>query len=1734
MSNPDCNRKLLEVNKRHTNILTRISQLVDYINQFELLKEKVKIDPNDYTKTLDNIQNFIKSISESNKQLKSNKLELERQINSIIGIFEQVYKLNLEYNTEQTISDPEDVDTLIETTDINYKIKYIDESLKQIMKEKRIDDEDHDGLNIKNNELAKDLKKNETIRKSLEAKIRELTEELKKPSANEDELNRQIQKLTNQLGGQKYAYEELVRKVNELNTEIARLTDIVRDNKQEASLREALKKKILELEQMVLDKISNIKEIDEKLKLCKTKILSNEQETNLALQDCKNANKDLLQIIETMKQELFSSKNTLAEREDTIMKCVSDLKNTHGRIKQTEEKANAHLNDVTLQASSEMDQLKKQNMDYETDLKQLQTGIIILVNKSRAGDETINTDGISRINKLELKDVEGTNVNMLLPYIEDEIKAHKNKIKDLVNEIKNLKLEVKNIASEFGYNSANPLADIDMMSKKLKDFIEYTTNQSDIDEGLRLLRKLIGNIRTNPNFSTLNNTSVISMEMIADLLENEKKGNIRTKIPSLEELITVSNIHEDIQKLDNSDDVRERFELINNIEDKLEKTINHLNMQRKSFIKSLGLDPEIPIEQLFDIFEAKYDEVQMFKETIITIINGSDIKQKLTIESSDKSIFKSIQFIIDQSSEYKNKIEELNNTIFRTGLDDKKIIELLNGLSFDDDYKINMNKISEISNVDSDLSKKLIEFLKLKQNYDDQIISFAKSYNIDKQDDESTIELLIRTIQSIDTNYSELQTELNLEDDENVDLLNRNIKDRNILINQFKDKLKRMDKEDDENVDLLNSNIGDRNFLIKQFKNKLKRMSKEDKENRQIIELLQQEIDEKNKQIEELTDEIDSLNKRIFTIEEDGNKNNETLLIDLAKLREQNNILQGRILELEQANELLVDEINDLKTEKIDLEQKIIISLEDMAKYNDEIQSLISSSDKNDKLSQERIGELENKNEELEYKNKELVSSNRELISSNNDSITESVNESSTKIRDLIEENTNLIRQNDETDRLSQERISELESSNAELNNLKNVLQNKLDNLQSLVKQYKMLESVKEVDDEKISPLKNRTQSSIKQSNKLEYIEEGDEDSSVLNNSKNCMDEESKKEITEALSLINKISNNKGDIENMDISDQIKTLLRQVELLDDRDDNIRNIIKENFNEDLEQLNLEDAVSQLFHITTKQIEEINDTSKDEEIERLKDIIENLQHTAETLNMSNSDTETSANRDIEKCKDTIVSLNDEINDLLAKINDKDEYIKQLLAQSKIHLDEQKSFSTQTDVVSLENIDDLNNTIQDNLKEISSIKKTLSALEKERDGYKIQALKYKSEYERTNSLLEEYKHKRAEINQQKHKFQDLSNNTAQEYEDMKHKYKQIINDYKDEIRELKDQLHSKSYKKNNLHRDRDRHHSYKIIHHNRHKQKELKMSSALETIQSYKDEVLKLKRMIELQQMNMNNLVITIKDMQLTINRVNEENQTLRIDTYKKNLEIQEYTKKLKECIETNESNKAIYDDIRRKYENSDPALTKEYLELQSLYENNKKDQSLEISRLQKIILDLKQEIDLKHVTSTPVKHLDDTKLEKSHTDYDIVEEISYVKPKYVHKDYPQHNGDRPNKHGNSELDDKESSYSEFDDKESYMKPKHTHKYSPHRYNDKNNLYDKPNKHGNSEIDDRESYSEIDGKEYGESELDNNEYGNSEIDDNGDSEYEDDIDGKESYSELDDNSELDEEEYIRIKSY
>ena len=46
MSNPDCNRKLLEVNKRHTNILTRISQLVDYINQFELLKEKVKIEMN--------------------------------------------------------------------------------------------------------------------------------------------------------------------------------------------------------------------------------------------------------------------------------------------------------------------------------------------------------------------------------------------------------------------------------------------------------------------------------------------------------------------------------------------------------------------------------------------------------------------------------------------------------------------------------------------------------------------------------------------------------------------------------------------------------------------------------------------------------------------------------------------------------------------------------------------------------------------------------------------------------------------------------------------------------------------------------------------------------------------------------------------------------------------------------------------------------------------------------------------------------------------------------------------------------------------------------------------------------------------------------------------------------------------------------------------------------------------------------------------------------------------------------------------------------------------------------------------------------------------------------------------------------------------------------------------------------------------------------------------------------
>ena len=1250
MSNTkECDNRVNDINKKHSIVLTSITQLVEYINNLNIYKSKIPIN-SDIKKSIENLRLYMNDVAELINSLKSSKSDLEKHVKEIIKILELVKKINendidMEYDGDYDYTVDENKMKKFSSDSNNAfdAIDFIKKSLNTLFKIKSKNDNkllELEELNKKITGKNYEIETQKTDIANLKYKINELELKIKRPCRNEEDIIKlnnnidEIDALKNKLAGLNHLYQKEIEESNKLKKEIEHQMSLILNIRKEESTKEELKNRIKELEQ-------TIKNDNETIKLLSTNIQIKDGEVKNIIDNHNTEIKKLSDNLNIITQKLNESDTTIINDKQLLSVYVDTLEKNKQAILKMKTDLDNKLNEEKGKTNMAIEQYKKQNELMLADITHIFTNVVNIINNANSVDQSLNPNGLSDANKININNI---NKDSLIILIDSTINAFKSKVIELISRIKTMKEQLKSISKEFGYTSDNPINDMNEMTKKLKEFIEYTTNQSDINEGLVILRKSIRILKTHPNYA-ISGDGTTSLMVIANLMEQEKKGNIVTKIPSIKQLINQTNIANDIIAFDNERDITKRFNMLFNIEDKIDNTISILNKQRNDFVKKLGLDENIPIEELINIFESKYNETQILRETIITVINSSDIEQKLDTNVSDKNIIKSIKTIIQKSNEYKFKISELQQTIDRTAIDDKNVIEILNGISFDDDYKTNINKIKSIGKR-SDLYQKLVEFLALKENYDIQIITFATSYGLEKKNNESNIELLVRTIQFLDDSYNSLE-----------------------------------DISEDK-VKLLNGNIRDRNSAINSLKNKLKTLKESDEANKIKIKELNEEIIDKDKQIEELIIEVDSLTMKIQSLERDKERSSNELLGELTKLRNENIDLNNKINSLELANQELNNRIesinnnneklnNDIKT----LEKQISkIVTENDSVMEEATNKIIDLQEINTSLGQ-KLKNLSdnNKNEEMEHSNKII-------------SLQESIQSLEKKIQDLTDDTNN-----NETDHLNkikmlqelnetlEQKLQELvdtstnnddENSNKikSLQTINETLEQRLQKLTSNLSdeetecndKIKSLQMINETIDQQLQDIESKSKHDEDEcNNKINSLRESTKD---LEQKLQELESHSKDDEDKCKDKINSLQESTKDLEQKlqelenDAENKIKVLeLSNTELAH----HLQEIMNTGINSDL--------------LSSNRIEELE--SKQEELDRLnieqEDKIKELKSQIEEYNNNIPPAENIISNDT---KEAIISALEIINNIsddntVNTLNNVDNKIQSLLNQVKI---------------------------------------------------------------------------------------------------------------------------------------------------------------------------------------------------------------------------------------------------------------------------------------------------------------------------------------------------------------------------------------------------------------------------------------------------------------------------------
>ena len=522
---------------------------------------------------------------------------------------------------------------------------------------------------------------------------------------------------------------------------------------------------------------------------------------------------------------------------------------------------------------------------------------------------------------------------------------------------------------------------------------------------------IINQREKNENFNIQNNINEEALKREIEKLKKDntalnetnnelKENNIKLNKDALTNKREIEKLNRDINSLNYK--LKDKDRII----DKLQNDINNINKEEKStkfqpqerkYFSGRSRIERTSQQSLDKDYQKNIDNLEKEKNSLLNKLNDLENKysekekkyQKENKENDD--LYAENQDLKKKEKEYNKKLSKIE-----TEKNDK-----ISKISYELEDKIEYTKeILKENDKLKDNEKKYLKEIKdmevKEKNYLSKINEYELNINKKEKDFQKQINNLEKEKNDFEKKYLEMKEEYDKEYKENDDLYDEN------------QDLKKKEKEYNKKIKELEDKIKNNE---KEYNNKITKLEKENKINISKMEI---ELNDKKNYIDEIKKENEkSKNKEKENIKEKKNIENKHQL----ELKEYQNIinnLEYELKELKKNNNEINTEINNLYNENDSLKNK---EIEYLDKIKNLEMKLKEKNDKNDKLNQKKLKEinekmmfLENKESELENENQKIESIKKELEKIRKELDEEKINISNERIQlnNQINSNNNI------------------------------------------------------------------------------------------------------------------------------------------------------------------------------------------------------------------------------------------------------------------------------------------------------------------------------------------------------------------------------------------------------------------------------------------------------------------------------------------------------------------------------------------------------------------------------------------------------------------------------------------------------------------------------------------------------------------------------------------------------
>ena len=607
----------------------------------------------------------------------------------------------------------------------------------------------------------------------------------------------------------------------------------------------------------------------------------------------------------------------------------------------------------------------------------------------------------------------------------------------------------------------------------------YKDNNNNILKDDSPIKININNINTNLNYPNYNKEKNILIDDDLNKLNNnnieeDKNKILKERILSLENERNEINLK--IQKI-----IEENKNLYKNNEknlidkQKTEETLNKAKYENEELLSKLNLK-ENENEELLNKLNLKENENKELlnklnlkeneNEELLNQLNikeneNKEILNKLNIKDNEmKEILKNVKIKEKENEEMKKNLIK-NNEEFKT-LHSRNIPQNQENKVYQDEIN-NLNlKIQQLKEDNDSLNDKLKES---KINFDKIINEYKDNYSKLKQEKDNNLSNLIKEINSLkldlnnekirnkqfETKLNEKENEIGILIKEKEIFKNQKIKDEE-LNNNLKNQIEVLKKQNEEinnsTIKLENSN----NENLKKIKEKLENKIKENEE----------KIEQKDNELKELKKEMEEENLKY---ENEINENK----IEIEKLK----IEKDEVLKNFNNSQLQTNKIINLSQENLEQKNKIQTLENNISKLNEKYENKIKEKDEQIEQLKKLIIDLNNENSQIinNIKGDSNIFDNDYDTNDDLDFLSKlstlkkkfllleiEINKKNKEINELKINNQQLIDENKKLNLNSKPIDSEREGIELTINNLKELIKEKEDEIIKLKNEKKLNE----------------------------------------------------------------------------------------------------------------------------------------------------------------------------------------------------------------------------------------------------------------------------------------------------------------------------------------------------------------------------------------------------------------------------------------------------------------------------------------------------------------------------------------------------------------------------------------------------------------------------------------------------------------------------------------------------